>query len=182
MGLYIGIGITVLIIIYILTQYNLFVKLNNKQKEAFSTMDVYLKKRWDLIPNLIETVKGYIKHENTILEEVTKLRNSAYDNMSFSDKISTNQQLSNELYKILAIAENYPDLKASKNFLDLSNQLSKIEDEIANSRKYYNAVVRELNTKIEMFPSNIIAKIFNFKSQKMFEANNEERNDIKVDL
>ena len=100
--------------------------------------------------------------------------------MSLSDKIETNQQLSGELSKIMAVAESYPDLKASQNYSDLINQLSKIEDEIANSRKYYNAVVRNLNTKVEMFPSNVIAKMFNFKTLKMFESNEAERNNVKV--
>ena len=145
-------------------------------------MDVYLKKRWDLIPNLVEVVKGYMKHESEVLEEIVKLRSSVYDKMPSSEKIDANQQISNGLAKIMAVAENYPDLKASQNFSDLTQQLSKIEDEIANSRKYYNAVVRILNTKIEMFPSNIIAKMFNFNIEKMFEANKDERNNVKVEL
>jgi LemA protein len=156
--------------------------LSNTVKEAFSTMDVYLKKRWDLIPNLVEVVKGYVKHESSVLEEVVKLRNLSYDKMSLADKIDANQQLSSGLSKIMAVSESYPDLKASQNFSDLTNQLSKIEDEIANSRKYYNAVVRKLNTKIEMFPSNIVAKIFNFKLSKMFEASDNERDNVKVEL
>ena len=117
-----------------------------------------------------------------MLEEIVKLRNPSYAKMSLSDKIDTNQQLSKELYKIMVIAEIYPDLKASQNFSDLAHQLTSIEDEIANSRKYYNAVVRNLNTKIEMFPSNIVARIFNFKVQKMFEANEDDRNNVKVEL
>ena len=182
MEIYIVISIIILVLLVILAQYNSFVNLNNRVKEAFSTMDVYLKKRWDLIPNLTETVKGYVKHERSVLEEVVKLRNSSYDKMSLSDKIETNQQLSSGLSKIMAIAENYPDLKASQNFSDLTHQLSKIEDDIANSRKYYNAVVRKFNTKVEMFPSNIIATIFNFKSQKMFESSESERNNVKVEF
>jgi LemA protein len=182
MGIYVVIGIVVLIAIYVLFQYNSFIKLSNRVKEAFSTMDVYLKKRWDLVPNLVEVVKGYMKHESGVLEEIVKLRNSSYDKMSLSDKIDTNQQLSSGLSKIMAVAESYPDLKASQNFSDLTHQLSTIEDEIANSRKYYNAVVRNLNTKVEMFPSNIVAKMFNFKLQKMFEANEDERNNVKVEL
>ena len=170
MILYVVIGIVVLIAIYVLVQYNSFVKLSNRVKEAFSTMDVYLKKRWDLIPNLVEVVKGYVKHESSILEEIVKIRNSSYDKMSLLDKIDTNEQLSSGLSKIMAVSESYPDLKASQNFSDLTHQLSTIEDEIAVSRKYYNAVVRNLNTKIEMFPSNIIAKMFNFKLSQMFEV------------
>ena len=134
MLLYIIIAIIALIIIYVLVQYNSFVKLNNMVKEAFATMDVYLKKRWDLIPNLVEVVKGYAEHESSVIEKVVKLRNLSYDKMSVTDKINTNQQLATGLSNIMAIAENYPNLKASQNFSDLSNQLSKIEDEIANSR------------------------------------------------
>ena len=129
--LYILIAVAVLLAIYIAVQYNGFVKLNNMVKEAFSTMDVYLKKRWDLIPNLVEVVKGYAKHESSVIEEVVKLRNLSYDKMSLVDKIDTNQQLTAGLSKIMAVVENYPNLKASQNFSDLSNQLSKIEDEIA---------------------------------------------------
>lgn len=176
------IAIIVLITIYVLIQYNGFVKLNNKVKEAFSTMDVYLKKRWDLVPNLVEAVKGYAKHEGNLLGQVTQLRSSSYDKMSLAEKIDANQQLSNGISKLMAVAENYPDLKASQNFSELTHQLSTIEDEIANSRKYYNAVVRNMNTRVEMFPSNIIAKIFNFKQSKMFEVNDEERNNVKVEL
>lgn len=182
MLLYIVIAIIALIIIYVLVQYNSFVKLNNMVKEAFATMDVYLKKRWDLIPNLVEVVKGYAEHESSVIEKVVKLRNLSYDKMSVTDKIDTNQQLATGLSNIMVIAENYPNLKASQNFSDLSNQLSKIEDEIANSRKYYNAIVRNLNTKIEMFPSNIIAKIFNFKIAKMFEADTNEKDNVKVEI
>ena len=180
--IYIIIAVVVLIIIYALATYNGFVQLNNKLKEAFSTMDVYLKKRWDLIPNIVETVKGYAKHEKDTLKEIVELRNGAYDKMSDDDKIKTNEQLSKEINKIMALAEAYPDLKANENFKDLSNQLSKIEDEIANSRKYYNAVVRMFNNKVEMFPSNIFACLFRYKSKAMFEANANERENVKVEF
>lgn len=182
MGLYIIIAIVVIILIAIFVTYNSFVQLNNKVKEAFATMDVYLKKRWDLIPNIVETVKGYAKHEKSTLKEVIELRNSAYDKMSDDEKIKTNEQLSKDISKIMALAEAYPDLKASENFKDLSNQLTKVEDDIANSRKYYNGTVRLYNNKVEMFPSNIIAKIFGYKSKNMFEASEIERENVKVEL
>ncbi len=182
MWIYIIIAIIVIIAIYTFTLYNSFVKLNNKVKEAFSTMDVYLKKRWDLIPNIVETVKGYAKHEKDTLKEVIELRNSAYDKMSDDEKIKTNEQLSKGINKIMALAESYPDLKASENFKDLSNQLTKVEDDIANSRKYYNGTVRIYNNKVEMFPSNIIAKIFGYKSKNMFEVSEAERENVKVEL
>lgn len=179
---YIVIGIIVLIALYVLIQYNGFVKLKNSVKEAFSTMDVYLKKRWDLIPNLVETVKGYAKHESSVIEKIVQLRNSSYNKMSLTDKIDTNQQLSSELSKLIAVAENYPDLKANQNFSELSSQLAQVEDEIANSRKYYNAVARKMNIKVEMFPSNIVAKMFKFELVKMFEANANEKENVKVEF
>ena len=182
MWIYIIITIIVLIVIYALAIYNGFVQLNNKVKEAFSTMDVYLKKRWDLIPNIVETVKGYAMHEKATLKEVVELRNSAYEKMSDQEKIKTNEQLSSGINKIMALAEAYPELKANENFKDLSNQLTKIEDDIANSRKYYNGVVRIYNDKVEMFPSNIFAGLFGYKSKAMFEASANERENVKVEL
>ena len=176
------IGVIIIIIIYALVQYNSFVKLNNKVREAFSTMDVYLKKRWDLIPNIVETVKGYAKHEKDTLKEVIELRNGVYDKMSDDEKIKTNEQLSNNINRMMALAESYPELKASDNFKDLSEQLTKVEDDIANSRKYYNGVVRIYNNKVEMFPSNVFACIFRFKTKPMFEASANERENVKVEL
>lgn len=182
MWIYIIIGIVVLLIIYIITLYNSFVQLNNKVDEAFSTMDVYLKKRWDLIPNMVETVKGYAKHEKETLEKVISLRNSAYENMSDEEKIKANEQLTSGINKIMALAEAYPDLKANENFKDLSNQLTKVEEDIANSRKYYNGVVRIYNDKVKMFPSNIFAGLFGYKAKKMFETDAAERENIKVEF
>ena len=182
MWVYIMIAIIVLIIIYAFTLYNRFVKLNNKVKEAFSTMDVYLKKRWDLIPNIVETVKGYAKYEKDTLKEVVELRSITYDKMSNDEKIKTNEQLSSGVSKVMALAEAYPDLKADESFKDLSNQLTKVEDDIANSRKYYNGVIRIYNNKVEMFPSNIFAKLFGYKSKAMFQASASERENIKVEL
>ena len=180
--MYLFIAITIILFIYILVTYNTLIKLNNILKEAFSTMDVYLKKRWDLIPNLVEVVKGYAKHEKDVLNQITTLRTNNYQNMSINKKINVNEQLTQDISRIIAISENYPDLKASQNFLELSRDLTKIEDEIANSRKYYNGSVRIFNTKIQVFPNNIIAKLFNFKEANMFEANADEKNNVKVDL
>ncbi len=171
-----------IIVLYTIIQYNSLVKTNNLVKEAFSTMDVYLKKRWDLIPNLVEVVKGYANYEKDTLNEITTLRTNIYDNMSINKKIDINEQITQNISKIMAISENYPELRASENFLKLSKELTEIEDEIANSRKYYNGTVRMLNNKIQMFPSNIVANIFKFKQEKMFEANTEEKNNIKVNL
>ena len=176
------IGAGSLLLIYAFTTYNSLIGLSNKVKEAFATMDVYLKKRWDLIPNIIETVKGYAKHEKDALENIINLRNGAYDKMSLNDKLDANTKLAAGIPKIMALAESYPDLKANQNFLDLSSQLTKVEDDIANARKYYNAVVRNMNDKVQMFPSNIFAGLFGFKEMKMFEANESERENVKVEL
>lgn len=182
MWLYIVIVIAALILIYGFVVFNNLVKQNNKVKEAFSTMDVYLKKRWDLIPNLVETVKGYAKHESDIFKEVTEIRSNAYDSMSDEQKIKTNEQLTNGISKIMAIAEAYPELKANDNFLNLQNSLTSVEDEIAQSRKYYNAVVRDFNNLVEMVPSNIVAKITGFKTKSMFEVDSNEKENVKVEL
>ncbi len=180
----IGIVILILIVIlvYVFIQYNSLVKSNNLVKEAFSTMDIYLKKRWDLVPNLVESVKGYAEYEKEIFSEITKLRTNSYDAMTTNNKINMNEQLTQEISKIMAISENCPELKASSNFSQLSKELTKIEDDIANSRKYYNGTVRILNNQIQMFPSNIIAKIFGFKQANMFEAKSEEKNNVNVEL
>lgn len=180
--LYIILAITILILIYGFATYNNFVKLSNQVKEAFSTMDVYLKKRWDLIPNIVEVVKEYAKHEKDTLKEIIELRNNAYNNMSNSERVDANTKLSNGLNKLMAIAENYPDLKSNENYRDLSNQLSKVEEDIANSRKYYNGAVRVYNNKIQMFPSNLIASMTGYKEQKMFEISNNEKENVKVEL
>lgn len=179
---YIIIVVIVLIVLLTLITYNKFVKSKTRVEEAFSTMDVYLKKRWDLIPNIVEIVKGYAKHERETLEEIVNLRKKTYDNMTTNDKVDVNNTISEDIVKLMAIAEAYPELKASDNFKDLSKQLTIIEDEIANSRKYYNGTVRLYNNMVQMFPSNIVACIFGYKAKKMFEANKEERENVKVNL
>lgn len=176
------VGLLVICLLYYFITYNHFVKLNNNVKESFATMDVYLKKRWDLIPNLVETVKGYAKHEKDTLKEIVSLRNGAYDNLSLEDKIKTNEKINKNISKIIALSESYPDLKANENFLSLSKELSEIEDEIAQSRKYYNAVVRDFNNKVEMIPSNLVAKTLGYKSKMMFAANESERENVEVNL
>ncbi|CCY46157.1 lemA family protein [Firmicutes bacterium CAG:822] len=180
MWIYIVIAIVVIIVLYALITYNNFIKLKNTVKEAFATMDVYLKKRWDLIPNIVETVKGYAKHEENTLKEVVELRNSSYDSMSDDEKVKANQKISKDINKIMLLAESYPDLKASTNFQDLSRELSKVEEDIANSRKYYNGAIEMFNNKVEMFPSNIFAKLFGYKPKEMFETDEQERENIKV--
>lgn len=182
MWLWIILAIIILIIIYAFILYNNFVSLDNKVKEAFSTMDVYLKKRWDLIPNLVENVKGYAKYEEETLTRITKLRNTVYNEMTNDEKIINNEELSSDVSKIMALKEAYPELKANENFIDLSNKLTKIEDDIANARKYYNGTVRIYNNKVQMFPNNIFAKIFNYKTKRMFEASLEDKQNIRINL
>ena len=182
MWLWIILAVIILIIIYVFILYNSFISLDNKVKEAFSTMDVYLKKRWDLIPNLVETVKGYAKYEEETLTRVTKLRNNVYNEMTNDEKIINNEELSSDVSKIMALKEAYPELKANENFIDLSNKLTKIEDDIANARKYYNGTVRIYNNKVQMFPNNIFAKLFGYKTKRMFEASLEDKQNIRINL
>ena len=145
-------------------------------------MDVYLKKRWDLLPNLIEVVKAYTQHEKNLLTELTEIRTRDYQNMSVAEKIDTNKAVGKVLPKITAVAENYPDLKANQSYCLLMQQMNGIEDDIANARKYYNGTVRELNTYLDVFPTNLIGSFFNIKREKMFEIDNAERQNIKADL
>ncbi len=179
-GLIIGIAIVAIIVIWLIASYNGLVQLKNKCEEAFSTMDVYLKKRFDLIPNLVNTVKGYAKHEAETLEKVIAARNSG---ASIAQKIEDENQITGALRQIFALSENYPELKANENFINLQNQLQAIENDIANARKYYNGSVRELNNKVMMFPSNIVAGMFHFEKMPMFEVSNEaERENVKVEF
>lgn len=175
MEFYIIISLVIIIVLYIFITYNKLVKYKNLVSEAFSTMDVYLKKRWDLVPNLVNVVKNFASHEKEIFEKITKLRTNNYQNMTTNKKIDVNKQLDEDISKIIIIVENYPELRANETFLQLNNELSKIEDEIANSRKYYNGTVRVLNNTIHMFPNNIVAKLFGFQKADMFQANIEEK-------
>jgi LemA protein len=174
-------GIVVIIIVWGIATYNGLIQLKNKGEEAFATMDVYLKKRYDLIPNLVETVKGYAKHESETLEKVISARNLAVSANSVEESANAEKALAGSLKSLLAIAEAYPDLKANTNFINLQQQLNQIENDIANARKYYNAVVRQFNTKCEMFPSVIIANMGGFIKKPMFEVDTpQERENVKV--
>ena len=175
--------IGIIVVLYAVTGYNRFIKLRNLVDEAFATMDVYLKKRWDLVPNLVNTVKGYAEHEKATLESVTSMRRQSYDSLTPEQKIAANKELGAGLGRLIATAEAYPDLKADQQFLQLSKQLNDIENDIANSRRYYNATVRDLNTRIESFPSNIIAGLFHFNKRPMFEVpSSAERDNVKVEF
>ena len=168
------------LIIWFIATYNGFVSLKNKVEEAFSTMDVYLVKRYDLIPNLVETVKGYAAHEKETLEKVVSARSLAMNAHSMDEKIAQEQNLSG-LGRLLAISESYPDLKANTNFIDLQRQLKDMEGEIANARKYYNGVVKAFNTRTETIPSNLIAGICGFKKMPLFVVKDEaQRENVKV--
>ena len=173
--------LAVILIVWIIATYNKFVKMRNNVDEAYSTMDVYMKKRYDLIPNLVETVKGYATHEEKTLEGVMAARYSCMNANSPQEKAEAENMLTGTLKSLFAVSENYPNLKADQNFMDLQQSLNTLEEEIATSRKYYNGCVKTFNVKRETFPSNIIAKWFKFEKRVLFEiANEEERNAPKV--
>ena len=160
-----------LIVVFCIFVYNSLVQLSNKVKEAFSTMDVYLKQRFDLIPNLVDTVKAYAKHEADTLEELTK-RRADVATSDIDGQIEGEIRIGEALSRILVVVEKYPELKANENFLDLHKRIVKVEDDIAFARRYYNGSVRQYNDKCQMFPYNIIANIFGFRSKKMYEIQN----------
>ena len=160
-----------IIFVFCIFVYNSLIQLSNKVKEAFSTMDVYLKQRFDLIPNLVDTVKAYAKHEADTLEELTKRRAGVASN-DIDGKIEGEMRIGEALSRILVVVEKYPELKANENFLDLHKRIVKAEEEIAFARRYYNGSVRQYNDKCQMFPYNIIANIFGFKAKRMYEIQN----------
>lgn len=177
---YILIGAGVLLALYLVGTYNALVVLKARIKEAFSGIDVQLKRRADLIPNLVETVKGYAKHEKSVFAEVTKARTSLMKADGPVKKAEANNMLTDALKSLFAVAEAYPDLKASENFRDLQRQLGDTEDKIAYSRQFYNSNVLEYNTKVMTVPSNFIANMFGFKTEEFFAANEEERKKVDV--
>ena len=172
--------IVVLILIWAVATYNSLVDFRNRVKDAWSQIDVQLKRRFDLIPNLVETVKGYTKHESETLEEVIKARNTYLSANLPEDQLKADGELTNAINKLFALAENYPDLKANQNFQQLQQELQQTEDKIAMARQFYNDIVMQYNNKIEMVPSNIIASLFKFKQEKFFEANETEKENVKV--
>ena len=187
-GAWVGVGVAVLVVIAVIAIvawyincYNTFIRLKNNYEEAFSTMDVQMQKRYDLIPNLVETVKGYAKHEKETLSAVIEARNLAKSAVGVEDKAKAEAAFSGSIRNLFAIAENYPELKANTNFIDLQNQLKIVETEIASSRKYYNACVKAFNVKVEMFPSNLVARAKNFVKAPLFEIEDKEaRKAVKV--
>ncbi len=176
--MWIGVGIGI-IALYSIYAYNSFVSLTTQTDNAWSQIDVQLKRRYDLIPNLVESVKGYMKHEKGVLTEITKAR-AALLKGDVADKAKASDQISNALKTIFAVAENYPKLKASKNFLMLQEELSGTESKIAYARQFYNDSVMDLNTKVQHFPSNIIAKMSGFTEKDFFKTEGKERGAVKV--
>jgi LemA protein len=174
----------VVLVLLSIAIYNKLVQLRNRTDESWSDIDVQLKRRYDLIPNLLETVKGYAAHEKSVFENVTKARSSAISAEESGDpkKIAeAENMLSGTLKSLFAVSENYPDLKASENFIELQRELRDTEDKIQAARRFYNSMVRDINIKIDTFPSNIIAKMFNFKKRDFFEITEpEEKETVKV--
>lgn len=166
---YIILGILAVIVFWVIAAYNGFVTLVNRTKEAWADIDVQLKRRYDLIPNLVETVKGYATHESSVFENVTKARAAAMGASSLTDKGAAENMLTGALKSVFAISEAYPELKANQNFLSLQAELSDTENKIQAARRFYNGNVRDLNTKIESFPGNVIAGMFHFTKQEFFD-------------
>jgi LemA protein len=172
--------ILVVIAVVLISMYNGLVQLRVRCDSAWSDIDVQLKRRHDLIPNLVETVKGYAAHEKGTFENIAKFRSQAMQATTPADKAVAENQLSGALKSLFAVAENYPELKASEEFTQLQGSLSQTEDAIQNSRRYYNAVVRDLNTKIQSFPTNLLAGMFGFVSRQFFETTATDREPVQV--
>ncbi len=174
-------AVVVVLAVWVMGVYNGLITIRNKVEEAFSTMDVYLVKRYDLIPNLVETVKGYAKHEKETLDAVIKARNAAQSSGTIDEKIANENVLAGTLGRLFALTEAYPDLKANANFMDLQGQLKSLEEDVANARKYYNGAVRQYNTQIQVFPTNILAGLFKFTKKPLFEVEEaSQRKAVKV--
>lgn len=173
-------GVVVLLVLYVVATYNGLIVLKTRIQEALSGIDVQLKRRAALIPNLVETVKGYAKHEKSVFENVTKARSALMSATGLQEKAEANNMLTGALKSLFAVAEAYPDLKASQNFQDLQRQLEDTEDKVAYSRQFYNSNVLEFNSKIQMVPTSIIANMMGLKQFEFFQATDEEKKDVKV--
>ena len=181
MELYIILAVIVVLALATVGIYNSLIQLKNRVDEGWADIETQLKRRYDLIPNMVETVKGYAKHESKTLEAVTAARNMAMNATTPEAKMQAENALSGTLKTLFAVAESYPDLKANQNFLDLQATLKEVEEKLQLSRRYYNATVRDFNTKLEIFPNNLLAGIFHFTRRNFFEIENpEERNNVKV--
>ena len=182
--LWIILGVLLLVIIFLISIYNGLIRLKNRVDEAWSDIDVQLKRRYDLIPNLVETVKGYATHERETLEKVIKARNDAMalqNSSNVNEKLQAENNLSSTLKSIFALSENYPDLKANQNFLELQRELADTENKIQAARRFYNSNVKDFNTKLQVFPTNIIAKQLGFTARNFFEITEAvEKENIQV--
>lgn len=172
------IGIIVVMLLYIILAYNRLIRLQNLTKEGWSGIDVQLKQRANLIPNLVESVKGYMGHESGVLEKVTELRTQALASPNLQERANNENMLTSALRQLFAVSENYPDLKASQNFIELQKALENIENQLQLARRYYNGTVRDLNIAIQSFPSNIIARNFNFQPAEFFGIEDEKEREV----
>ncbi len=176
-------GAIVVVLLFIIALYNGLIQLKNKVDEAWADIETQLKRRYDLIPNIAEAVKGYAGHEKQTFEEITKARSAAMKADSPAEKAQAENMLSGTLKSLFALAENYPELKANQNFLDLQNTLREIEESLQLSRRYYNATVRDFNVKLEVFPNNLLAGMLHFEKRIFFEVGSAaERENVKVDF
>lgn len=176
-------GIVVVLVIWVIAVFNGLVRNRNRMKNAWSDVDVQLKRRYDLVPNLVETVRGYAEHESSVLERVTQARTQAMGaGGGIAGRAEAENMLSETLKSMFAVAENYPQLRASENFQQLQQQLSSLENDIQSARRYYNAAVREFNNAIQVFPNNAVAGLFSFKPAEFFGVDEEERQPVKVKI
>lgn len=180
MWIWIVVGIVVVLLIIVAATYNSLVVLRNKKDDQWSQIDVQLKRRADLIPNLVETVKGYAKHESSTLEEVIQARNSFVSSKTPEEEMKNSNMLTEAVSKLFALAESYPDLKANQNFLSLQNDLKDTEEKIALARQFYNDTVLTYNNKVQTVPTNIVASLFGFKKAEFFEIQESEKETPKV--
>lgn len=176
---WIVIGAVALVVLFIIAIYNRLVALRQGRNNAFSDIEVQLNLRYDLVPNLVETVKGYATHEKELFEKVTEARSKAMSGGSIDDKVNANNQLSGALMQLMAVAENYPNLKADQNFLGLQKELSDIENKVAASRRFFNNATNELNTAVEQFPAVLFAGMFGFKKEVFFESSEERASQVQ---
>lgn len=174
--------VVVLLLAWVILTYNNFIRKKAFVNEAFSGMDVYLKKRCDLIPNLVSCVKGYMSHEKTTLSEIIRLRNLVMESHDVAEKIESQAKLSDVLTRFFALSENYPDLKANQQFISLQGSLSSIEEDLSQSRKYYNGAVKQFNVIIATFPNVLLARLFHFTEYPYYEIAETDRNPVKVDF
>ena len=186
MGKYIVIAVVVVVLViiisFVIKTYNSLVKLRNSVKDQWSQIDIQLKRRFDLIPNLVETVKGYAKHEEETLTKVIEARNHYQAASTNEDAMKANNELTNMITKLFALSESYPELKANQNFLNLQNDLKDTEEKISYARQFYSDAVLKYNNNIQIFPNNLIAGIFGFKEEKFFETAEAEKENVKVDF